>query len=108
MADIKKCFPNINSMNGYESPVTLFEIPITDITKKFDEDTDQWVMECIQKTGISINKEELIKAIQYDRDQYSKGYKNGYDAGYKAAMEGVHSLADFMSNNGIPLPNRKD
>lgn len=96
---IRKCFPHIDSLNGYESPVTLFEIPITDLTTKFNEDTDQWILECVQKTGISIDKEELIKAIQYDRDQYSKGYKNGYEAGYNAAMEGVQSLADFMSNH---------
>lgn len=84
----------INSMNGYESPVTLFEIPTT----KFYEDTNQWFLECVKKIGISIDKEELIKAIQYDRDQYSKGYENGYEAGYKAAMEGVQSLAAFISN----------
>ena len=104
MDEIKKCFPDINSinsinsMNGYESPVTLFEGPWHQIAEKISKDTDSFIFDSITSLGISIDKEELIKAIQYDRDQYSKGYKNGYDAGYKAAMEGVQSLADFMSN----------
>lgn len=35
------------------------------------------ILEAIQKQGVFIDKEELIKAIKYDRNQYSKGYKDG-------------------------------
>lgn len=88
----------IDSMNGYESPVTLFEGPWHQIAEKISKDTDSFIFDSITSLGISIDKEELIKAIQYDRDQYSKGYKNGYEAGYMAAMEGVQSLASFISD----------
>ncbi len=27
--------------------------------------------------GINVNKDELIKALQYDRNQYNKGYVDG-------------------------------
>ena len=33
---------------------------------------------------INVNKEELIKALKYDRDQYEKGYDDGYDEGFNA------------------------
>lgn len=29
--------------------------------------------------GFKVDKEELIKALEYDRDQYSKGYDDGYE-----------------------------
>ena len=30
-----------------------------------------------EKVGVNVNKEELIKALAYDRGQYEKGYKAG-------------------------------
>ena len=30
-----------------------------------------------QEIGYAVNKEELIKALQYDRQQYEKGYQDG-------------------------------
>ena len=34
-------------------------------------------MEAIRKVGVNVDKEELIKALQYDRNQYTKGYEDG-------------------------------
>ena len=34
-------------------------------------------MEAAQHFGIFVDKEELIKALQYDRNQYVKGYSDG-------------------------------
>ena len=41
------------------------------------------VMTAIQKLDIDVNKEELIKALQYDRAQYEKGYADGAEQLYK-------------------------
>lgn len=30
-----------------------------------------------QKVGYNINKDELVRALQYDREQYQKGYEDG-------------------------------
>ena len=60
----------------YESPVELFDV--ADYTKMVNDEIDNYIYEYIVKLGINVNKEELIKALQYDRDQYYKGFKDGY------------------------------
>ena len=35
------------------------------------------VFKAIQKVDIEVDREELIKALQYDRNQYEKGYADG-------------------------------
>ena len=56
----------------YESPIT--EV-ISDIsTQIIQEKENQLMMQMRQTVGYDIDKNELIKALQYDRDQYKKGY----------------------------------
>lgn len=37
---------------------------------------DQVMLTVNQSIGYDIDKQELIKALQYDREQYSKGYRD--------------------------------
>jgi hypothetical protein len=37
------------------------------------------VCTAVQNVGIYVDKDELIKALQYDREQYDRGYKQGYE-----------------------------
>ena len=83
-------------ITGYESPITL----LTQISKELNESIDKQIYTAIQHVGIDINKEELIKAINYDRDQYEIGYKNGYmkaKEDLKTAIADV-SLTDMQRN----------
>lgn len=59
----------------YESPIELFDV--TNYTNRVNKEIDNYIYEYIVKLGINVNKEELIKALQYDRAQYEKGYKDG-------------------------------
>lgn len=59
----------------YKSPIELFRVD--DIVKEVNEELDTYIYESIIKCGINVNKEELIKALQYDREQYYKGYEDG-------------------------------
>ena len=59
---------------GYQSPISQI---YKDIEYKFKEDMENKTMEAIHHFGISVDKEELIKALQYDRNQYEKGYSDG-------------------------------
>ena len=34
-------------------------------------------MKAVRKVGVNVDKYELIKALQYDRNQYTKGYEDG-------------------------------
>ena len=59
----------------YESPITL---NITDISSQIRELLDGRLMyEVQQAIGYEVDKEELIKALRYDREQYQKGYEDG-------------------------------
>lgn len=59
--------PDVADMSGYDSPITLI---VSQMQTKMEADT----MSVIQHYGIDVNKEELIKALNYDRGQYEKGY----------------------------------
>ena len=48
-----------------------------DIETQIIKRDEQTIFKAIQNLDISVDKEELIKALNYDRDQYSKGYKDG-------------------------------
>ena len=32
------------------------------------------ILKAVQKIGVYVDKDELLKALQYDRNQYQKGY----------------------------------
>lgn len=59
----------------YESPITIVEQGIhTTISEKRDD----YILATIkEKLGCEVNKEELIKALAYDRNQYEKGFRDG-------------------------------
>ena len=66
----------------YESPIKLYEVEariIEDIVKARDD----YILAQV-KMAVDVDKEELIKALSYDRQQYDKGYADGY-ANAKAA-----------------------
>lgn len=62
----------IPDIEGYQSPIQQF---VSDISLKMEND----VCTAVQDVGIYVDKDELIKALQYDREQYDRGYKQGYE-----------------------------
>lgn len=64
----------------YESPI---EMIYTDIQTQIKEETDKCIYEAMQQCGIHVDKDELIKALQYDRRQYERGYLDGYADGMR-------------------------
>jgi hypothetical protein len=59
--------PDITDMSSYESPIRMI---VGEMETKMEADT----MSVIQRYGIDVDKDELIKALNYDRGQYEKGY----------------------------------
>ena len=54
---------------------------------------------------VAVDKEELIKALQYDRGQYEEGFRMGYSAGYdrkasEVAREIFEEIEDVLNNIG--------
>lgn len=68
----------------YTSPLELIT---KEISRKVDEDMDKLVITTIKEVGLRVDEEELIKALNYDRQQYEKGYADGYSDGLEAARE---------------------
>lgn len=62
----------------WESPINVMEIQDSFVSE-IKEKTEEMVFTEIKRIGIDVDKEELIKALQYDRNQYEKGYKDGYN-----------------------------
>lgn len=55
---------------SYESPIEL-------ITKSMVHELDNLVYKAVVNCGVRVDKDQLIRALDYDRRQYEKGYKDG-------------------------------
>lgn len=56
---------------AYKSPI---EIISGEVQTKLEGD----VLKVIQNYDITVDKDELLKALAYDRDQYRKGWEDGW------------------------------
>lgn len=56
----------------------MYKSPIDIISSEMQMQIEGEVFKAIQNVGVCVDKEELLKALTYDREQYSKGYADGY------------------------------
>lgn len=70
----------------YESPIKITysepeAIELTSIAERIVQGVaaqqEEYIYGAIAKMGVTVDKDELLKALQYDRDQYEKGYADG-------------------------------
>ena len=54
----------------------MYESPITIIQDQMRMQMEDSIYKAVQYFNVDVNKEELIKALAYDRDQYRKGYSD--------------------------------
>ena len=81
-------------MSGYDSPIRT-------IASQIEMSMDGEILKACQRVGVDVNKEELIKALNYDREQYEKGFKEGYQKGYLRAAENIiKALTEAISQEG--------
>ena len=81
----------------YESAVRIIH---DDLRVKQEES----VLTVIQNLGIDVNKEELIKALQYDRNQYDEGYADGYED----AREDIERLNNIIVSKNVIINDLND
>ena len=87
---------DIVNMGEYQSPITAM---FDNIEYKIREEHEKQIFEAIQNVGISIDREELLKALQYDRDQYRKGYNDAKTSVF-SQFEGRYK--SYMEKHGYP------
>ena len=70
--------PKIETGYNYENPVVLMA---RDIQNRLVEDEENKIT-CVieQEIGVKVDKEHLIKALQFDEYQYKKGFFDGQKA----------------------------
>lgn len=81
-------------MFGYDSPIRT-------IASQIEMSMDGEILKACQRVGVDVNKDELVKALEYDRGQYEKGFKEGYQKGYLRAAENIiKALTETISQEG--------
>jgi hypothetical protein len=55
----------------------MYKSPVVIIYGQMQTKLDGDILRAVQSYGINVDKEELIRALQYDRGQYYKGYEDG-------------------------------
>lgn len=81
----------MNPLDGYISPIKIYQT-------EMETTLESNVMSIAQSMGVDVNKEELLKALAYDRNQY----KEGYEAGYKRAIKDVTESSCFTMRSPTP------
>lgn len=62
----------------YEAPIEMnIEEDFPDYGSMAVFEIENMICSAVLKVGITVDKEELIKALRYDRGQYEKGYADG-------------------------------
>ncbi len=62
----------------YDSPIMLF---YEKVGSELAEEADKTILKEIHRVVPYVDKEKLIQALSYDRDQYQEGFGDGYLAG---------------------------
>lgn len=91
----------------YQSPISIIA---KSIAKHFDAAIENGVYKQMHEFGVIVDKDELVKALKYDREQYNKGYADGFANADKevaielfAAMDEAIDLICEMAGFGIKI-----
>lgn len=86
----------MEELNGYTPPASL---NLSD----FQDAIGDAVVQAIIKIGIRVNREELLKALKYDRGQYKAGYDAGFADGFVETLHIVR-CRDCIHRQGDEYP----
>lgn len=90
----------------YESPITMSTL-VDKIVRTTNEIVDEEIYKAVIKTGVTINKVDLEKALKQDYDRYEEAYKRGFEDGKREATEEmtVKIKTIFMEGREADEPN---
>ena len=77
----------------------MYRTPIEIVYGQMQTQMEGDILKAVQSYGINIDKDELVRAMQYDRDQYDKGYADGRS---DAVAHGAwHKYHDFFTKRQV-------
>ena len=80
----------------YKNPIEVTEMK--PVIEAVCENKEEQLYRAILKIGIDVNKEELVKALLYDRQQYEKGFADGRTELAKALTEHFKSITGMYTD----------
>ena len=78
----------------------MYQSPIEIIHGELEMQLEGEVYKAVQRVGVNVNKEELLKALQYDRGQYLNGYGDGYEKAIEEFAERIRDWQKEIYQNG--------
>ena len=52
----------------------MYESPIKVIQGELETQLEGEILKAVHRVGVSVDRDELIRALRYDREQYQKGF----------------------------------
>lgn len=71
---------------GYQSPITF---AFGEMTSEFIKQDEEAVLKAVMRCNVQVDKEELLKALKYDCNQFDKGFNAGF-------VEGCSAVEDLL------------
>ena len=71
----------------WESPIKVYE----DVAREIVLEKENHIMQTIRQY-VEVDKDELIRALNYDRNQYEKGFEDGYLKGRADFAEKIQEI----------------
>lgn len=65
--------------------------PVTVELRQIQRELDNFILNEIRKYDVKVDKEELVKALKYDRNQYEKGYADGKKEAAREILQYIHN-----------------
>ena len=88
---IKRIKDSVNTSRGWKSPI---EINYDQTFKRVKDDAENIIYQEILNVGVNVDKYELLRALQYDRNQYEDGYRCGFDDAFEAIIDYFREMED--------------
>lgn len=61
---------------SYKSPIDIVNNGMQMVREQLNNQEEETILKAVVRVGINVDKDELIKALHYDRNQYQKGYED--------------------------------
>lgn len=98
---INRIVNEMDLSDGYNSPISVYMRSLDKMRMAIKADYDNNVWKAVIEYGVHVNKEELLRALAYDRDQYKQGFANGVAVGYQKGLASRWISVDEEMPDGL-------
>ena len=84
---------------SYRSPIELIEETVINNIESAKEEA---IFGAVTNVGVNVDKEELLRALSYDREQYRSGFSDGYEAGYEdGKQDTIKRITELLQEGSV-------